>query len=142
VQPKAAKKPAAGSSKKVHLAEAFSTLPDEWRQYCATARPDLDAEKVFAAFSFYWTNGKGAATLRTARGWTTSWQKWLANETATEANKARPREKTPEEHRAYQRGAAIVYGFPEQYADECVENRYSTASQSIEDAVLTTARPQ
>lgn len=141
-QPKVEKKTASGSSKKVHLADAFSTLPDEWRKFCSDARPDLDAEKVFVTFRFYYVSGKGAKTVRTARGWSTAWKNWVLNEHLTEANKARPKEKTPEEHRAYQRGVAIAYGFPEQYADECVDNRYSTGSQSIEDAVLTTARPQ
>jgi uncharacterized protein YdaU (DUF1376 family) len=142
VQPKVAKKPAAGSAKKVHLADAFSTLPDDWREFCTAARPDLDAEKVFIPFRFYYVSGKGATTVRTVRGWSGAWKNWVLKENATEANRARPRAKTPEEHRAYQRGAAIAYGFPEQYADECVDNRYSTGSQSIEDAVLTTARPQ
>ena len=141
-QPKVEKKTASGSSKKVHLADAFSTLPDEWRKFCSDARPDLDAEKVFVTFRFYYVSGKGAKTVRTARGWSTAWKNWVVKEHLTEANKARPKEKTPEEHRAYQRDVAIAYGFPEKYADECVDNRYSTGSQSIEDAVLTTARPQ
>jgi uncharacterized protein YdaU (DUF1376 family) len=68
------------TAKKVHLSEAFDALTEEWRQYAKQTRPDLDPDKVFARFRFYWTSGKGGNRLRTVRGWTTSWQNWLKNE--------------------------------------------------------------
>ena len=83
------------TAKKVHLSEAFSALTEEWRQYAKQTRPDLDPDKVFARFRFYWTSGKGGNRLRTARGWTTGWQNWLKNEesdsdTATDEAPANP----------------------------------------------------
>ena len=139
---KPTKKQPGGASRTMPLSEAVDELPAEWRRYAEKTRPEIDPDQMFASFCFHFTEGSGANKRRTVRGWGSSWQGWVRREKATEANRARPKEKTPEEHRAYQRDVAIAYGFPEQYADECVDNRYSTGSQSIEDAVLTTARPQ
>jgi hypothetical protein len=117
------KKPG-GKSRTMPLAEAVTTLPDEWRQYAEQVRPEIDPEQMFAAFRFYFTDGKGADKRRSVKGWSSSWQGWVRRETATEANRARPRQKTPEEKRAYQMNAAIASGYPPEFAEAGMEMRY------------------
>lgn len=59
-----------------HLFE-LETMPDEWRELCEQIRPDLDPQRVFVEFRFYWTQGKGQGTRRSDKGWTSTWMNWI-----------------------------------------------------------------
>ena len=52
-------------------------LPDDWREYCREVRPDLDPDRMFAEFKFYWQKGNGKGKLRSDKGWAQSWQNWI-----------------------------------------------------------------
>ena len=69
---KATKKP-----KAVTHAFNLDSLPAEWREVANAMAPNLSADQVFAAFRFYWQTGRGAGTLRTDKGWATSWANWV-----------------------------------------------------------------
>lgn len=50
-------------------------LPDEWRDYCAEKRPDLDPLTVFEnCRDYYLSHGKPM------KDWTRTWQRWVRNE--------------------------------------------------------------
>lgn len=59
-----------------HLFE-LEAIPDDWRELCEQIRPDLDPQRVFVEFSFYWTQGKGQGTRRSDKGWTSTWMNWV-----------------------------------------------------------------
>lgn len=59
-----------------HLFE-LGAIPDEWRKLCEQIRPDLDPQRVFVEFRFYWTQGKGQGTRRSDKGWTSTWMNWI-----------------------------------------------------------------
>ena len=59
-----------------HLFE-LEAIPDEWRRLCEQIRPDLDPQRVFVEFRFYWTQGKGQGTRRSDKGWTSTWMNWI-----------------------------------------------------------------
>ncbi len=58
----------------------LDNLPEDWRKVAQDMRPDLDADKVFASFRFYWVSGRGEGTLRSDKSWATSWANWLRKE--------------------------------------------------------------
>lgn len=55
----------------------LEAIPDEWRELCEQIRPDLDPQRVFVEFRFYWTQGKGQGTRRSNKGWTSTWMNWV-----------------------------------------------------------------
>ena len=55
-------------------------LPDDWREYCREVRPDLDPDRMFAEFKFYWQKGNGKGKLRSNKGWAQSWQNWIRSD--------------------------------------------------------------
>lgn len=59
-----------------HLFE-LEAIPDDWRELCEQIRPDLDPQRVFVEFRFYWTQGKGQGTRRSDKGWTSTWMNWI-----------------------------------------------------------------
>jgi hypothetical protein len=52
-------------------------LPEKWREYCQIMRADLDPERTFIEFKFYYTQGNGQDVLRSDKGWSQCWQGWL-----------------------------------------------------------------
>lgn len=62
-----------------HLLE-ITELPEPWRDYCRQVRPDLNPDRVWSSFRFYWTSGKGKERRRSDKGWATSWQNWVRKE--------------------------------------------------------------
>lgn len=58
----------------------FDTLPEQWAELCKQVRPDLNPQRVFINFRFYFTEGRGAGTMRSERGWNQSWSNWIARE--------------------------------------------------------------
>lgn len=61
----------------------LTALPDEWRELCKKIRPDIDPDRSFENFKFYWTEGRGKGTRRSAKGWATTWQNWIKKEYET-----------------------------------------------------------
>lgn len=55
-------------------------LPDDWREYCREVRPDLDPDRMFSEFKFYWQKGNGKGKLRSDKGWAQSWQNWIRSD--------------------------------------------------------------
>ena len=72
----AAAKPAPKRKAITHLFE-LAELPTDWRELCEQIRPDLDPQRVFVEFRFYWTQGKGQGTRRSDKGWTSTWMNWI-----------------------------------------------------------------
>ena len=56
---------------------ALQVIPSEWKTYANKVRPDLNAEREFADFVFYFTQGKGSSKLRSDKGWSQAWQGWV-----------------------------------------------------------------
>ena len=56
---------------------ALQAIPSEWKTYANKVRPDLNAEREFADFVFYFTQGKGSSKLRSDKGWSQAWQGWV-----------------------------------------------------------------
>lgn len=52
-------------------------LPDKWREYCQFMRAELDPERTFVEFKFYYTQGNGQDVLRSDKGWSQCWQGWI-----------------------------------------------------------------
>ena len=98
------------SPKRASRLPADWTLPDDWRAYLLTNRPDLDADAVAEDFRDYWHSraGPDAAKL----DWAATWRRWVrnqkgqANGNGTHGGK---RGLTPEERRQ-QDLAGIVKG--------------------------------
>lgn len=57
------------------------SLPDDWKVYCEQVRPELDPNRVFLHFSFYFKSGNGNGKVRSDKGWNQSWQNWVRRET-------------------------------------------------------------
>lgn len=53
-------------------------LPDEWRRYCESERPDLDPGKVFENFFDYWTAKPGKEGVKA--DWAATWRMWVRKE--------------------------------------------------------------
>ncbi len=56
---------------------ALTVIPSSWLDYAKSARPDLDPEREFQDFRFYFTEGNGASKLRSDKGWNQAWQGWI-----------------------------------------------------------------
>jgi uncharacterized protein YdaU (DUF1376 family) len=56
------------------LPQDFS-LPNEWIEFCARERPELDARDVFLQFKDYWVALPGTKALKT--DWTATWRNWV-----------------------------------------------------------------
>lgn len=52
-------------------------LPEKWREYCQFMRAELDPERTFIEFKFYYTQGNGQDVLRSDKGWNQCWQGWI-----------------------------------------------------------------
>ena len=78
--------PSPAARRKTHLFD-LEELPPEWKTYCEEVRPDLDPDKVFTDFSFYWSSGRGSGTRRSDKGWAASWQTWVRKEKENGKNK-------------------------------------------------------
>lgn len=53
-------------------------LPDDWRQFCQSERPDLDPGATFAKFCDYWSAKPGKAG--TKLDWLATWRNWVREE--------------------------------------------------------------
>jgi len=60
---------------------SHTEIPAEWLKYAvAIGVPEQAAKGEWASFRFYWTTGKGAGTVRSEKGWATTWQVWVRKE--------------------------------------------------------------
>lgn len=77
----AARSPAASKPKSDRASRLqVETLPDEWREFCRSERPDLDPTRTFARFADYWRAkaGKDGRKL----DWLAAWRNWVRSERA------------------------------------------------------------
>lgn len=56
------------------------TLPEEWRQFCRSERPDLDPDKVAAKFADHWRAAPGTSGRKV--NWFATWRNWVRGEHA------------------------------------------------------------
>jgi hypothetical protein len=61
----------------------LATIPDDWRDWCASARPDLDPGETFADFADYWRAKPGKEGLKL--DWLATWRRWVRNQHARPA---------------------------------------------------------
>lgn len=57
-------------------------VPMEWVGETYRSHPLVDGYAAMETFASYWTEGKGAGTTRTERGWHQCWQGWIGREKA------------------------------------------------------------
>lgn len=86
-----------------HLFE-LEELPDEWRELCEQIRPDLDPQRVFVEFRFYWTQGKGMGTRRSDKGWTSTWMNWIKRQKEARTSIYQAHTEIPFSQRDYTKG--------------------------------------
>lgn len=79
-------------------------LPDEWRELCEQIRPDLDHQRVFVEFRFYWTQGKGQGTRRSDKGWTSTWMNWIKRQKEARTSIYQTHTEIPFSQRDYTKG--------------------------------------
>lgn len=53
-------------------------LPDGWREWCESKRPDLDPQETFARFRDHWIAQPGSRGVKT--DWAATWRNWVRNE--------------------------------------------------------------
>lgn len=53
-------------------------LPQDWRTFCQSERPDLDPDSVFARFADYWRAQPGAKGRKS--DWSATWRNWVRDE--------------------------------------------------------------
>ncbi|MCK7579851.1 MAG: hypothetical protein MZV65_31940 [Chromatiales bacterium] len=56
----------------------LSALPDDWRQWAITERPDLDADKTWDLFADYWRAKPGKDGRKS--DWLATWRNWVRRE--------------------------------------------------------------
>jgi hypothetical protein len=82
-----------GEVRATRLPKPFE-LPEEWRSFCKTDRPDLDPDRVAAKFSDYWHGKPGKAG--TKLDWQATWRNWVREERVVRAPwQATPTATTP-----------------------------------------------
>lgn len=86
-----------------HLFE-LEAIPDEWRELCEQIRPDLDPQRVFVEFRFYWTQGKGQGTRRSDKGWTSTWMNWIKRQKEARTSIYQTHTEIPFSQRDYTKG--------------------------------------
>jgi len=69
---------------------ALTAIPSSWLDYAKSARPDLNPEREFQDFRFYFTEGKGSTESRSDRGWNQSWQGWVKRAKETPKPEEKP----------------------------------------------------
>ena len=55
-------------------------LPDDWRAFCQSERPDLDPDRVAAKFADFWHGKPGAGGKKL--DWLATWRNWVREERA------------------------------------------------------------
>lgn len=66
------------------------TLPDDWKEFCKTERPELNPEKIFAEFRDYWIAVPGARGRKL--DWFATWRNRVRDK---KADTGFPKKQTP-----------------------------------------------
>lgn len=66
-----------GETRASRLPKPFE-LPDDWRVFCQTERPELDPSQVAAKFADYWHGKPGKAGTKV--DWQATWRNWVREE--------------------------------------------------------------
>ncbi len=66
-----------GEPRATRLPQPF-VLPDEYRTFCRTERPELDPDRTAAKFADYW-HGRGGASGKKV-DWLATWRNWVREE--------------------------------------------------------------
>jgi hypothetical protein len=61
----------------------LTALPDDWREFCRSERPDLDPDRTFAKFCDYWCGKPGTSGRKS--DWPATWRNWVRDERAPAA---------------------------------------------------------
>lgn len=85
-------------------------LPDEWRTFCRTDRPDLDPDRTAAKFADFWHGKPGAGGRKL--DWFATWRNWVREERF--AAGARPFQPAGNKHTA---AAAAIFGASQPQGD-------------------------
>jgi len=59
----------------------LTELPDDWRAFCQTERPDLDPRKTWETFHDYWVAQPGVKGRKT--DWLATWRNWVRKQDTT-----------------------------------------------------------
>jgi hypothetical protein len=81
------KKNTGGDARATRL-PAHQALPDDWREFCKTERPDLIPLATYAKFADYWTAKPGKAG--TKLDWLATWRNWVREEKVKPQARASP----------------------------------------------------
>jgi hypothetical protein len=81
-----AAQPAAAQPKKGSRLSPDFELTAELREFCITARPDLDPEGAFATFRDYWVAQPGAKGCKL--DWPATWRNWVRNSRTSQTRSA------------------------------------------------------
>ncbi len=57
---------------------SLESLPDVWRTFCESERPDLDPERTWAIFQDHWRGKAGQAGVKL--DWLATWRNWVRRE--------------------------------------------------------------
>jgi len=100
------------------------TLPDDWRSFCQSERPDLDPGGTYAKFCDYWTAKPGKAG--TKLDWMATWRNWVREEKHRGGRATdEPAWRTEQRNRTLQAVPNLVGQTPAEFFD--VESKNVTA---------------
>ena len=68
---------------------ALTQLPEDWKEFCRTERPDLNPSTLFAGFADYWIAQPKGVKL----DWFATWRNWVRNQKQTMGAKPQPQRK-------------------------------------------------
>ncbi len=57
---------------------SLESLPDDWRTFCLSERPDLDPERIWAIFQDHWRGKAGKDGVKL--DWLATWRNWVRRE--------------------------------------------------------------
>jgi hypothetical protein len=59
-------------------------LPENWKDFCRSERPDLDPERIYARFTDHWNAQPGQRGVKL--DWLATWRNWVRNERREKGN--------------------------------------------------------
>lgn len=95
------------------------TLPDAWRAWAATARPDLDPQRVADRFRDYWVAKAGKDGCK--RDWQATWRNWVREERAAPGRATPPAEPSWVTERRNRIAEAAPYAVARRPSDQQTE---------------------
>ena len=86
----------------------LTTLPDDWRQWASTARPDLNTDTTWQMFRDHWLATPGARGCKA--DWLATWRNWVRREHSSPGGHNGNRYESTLDRRARINGALIAAG--------------------------------